>query len=31
MVLPEIAPGMKIADLVAVFASFDAIMPEVDR
>jgi NADH-quinone oxidoreductase subunit D len=31
MVLPEIVNGIKIADLVAVFASFDAIMPEVDR
>jgi NADH-quinone oxidoreductase subunit D len=31
MVLPEIVPGIKIADLVAIFASFDAIMPEVDR
>jgi NADH-quinone oxidoreductase subunit D len=31
MVLPEIVNGLKIADLVAIFASFDAIMPEVDR
>ncbi|MBU1319687.1 MAG: NADH-quinone oxidoreductase subunit D [candidate division Zixibacteria bacterium] len=31
MVLPEIVKGLKIADLVAIFASFDAIMPEVDR
>jgi NADH-quinone oxidoreductase subunit D len=31
MVLPEIVEGIKIADLVAIFASFDAIMPEVDR
>jgi NADH-quinone oxidoreductase subunit D len=31
MALPEIVKGLKIADLVAIFASFDAIMPEVDR
>jgi NADH:ubiquinone oxidoreductase subunit D len=31
MALPEIVEGIKIADLVAIFASFDAIMPEVDR
>lgn len=31
MALPEICPGIKIADLVAIFASFDSIMPEVDR
>ena len=31
MVLPEICDGIKIADLVAIFASFDTIMPEVDR
>jgi NADH-quinone oxidoreductase subunit D len=31
MVIPELIDGMKIADLVALFASFDAVMPEVDR
>ena len=31
MALPEICNGIKIADLVAIFASFDAVMPEVDR
>jgi NADH-quinone oxidoreductase subunit D len=30
-VLPEIAKGYLIADLVAIFASFDVIMPDVDR
>jgi NADH-quinone oxidoreductase subunit D len=30
-VLPEIARGCLIADLVAIFASFDVIMPDVDR
>jgi len=30
-VLPEIAKGCLIADLVAIFASFDVIMPDVDR
>ncbi len=31
MVIPEIVKGLKIADLVAVFASLDIIMPEIDR
>jgi NADH-quinone oxidoreductase subunit D len=30
-VIPEIAKGGKIADLVAIMASMDVIMPEVDR
>ncbi len=30
-VLPEFATDILIADLVAIFASFDVIMPEVDR
>ncbi|MFQ5452618.1 MAG: NADH-quinone oxidoreductase subunit D [Candidatus Zixiibacteriota bacterium] len=30
-VLPEIATDCLIADLVAIFASFDIILPEVDR
>lgn len=30
-VLPEIATGILIADLVAIFATFDIILPEVDR
>lgn len=30
-VIPEIAKGLKIADLVAIMASMDVIMPEVDR
>ncbi|MCK4857188.1 MAG: NADH-quinone oxidoreductase subunit D [candidate division Zixibacteria bacterium] len=29
--IPEIAPGVMIADLVAIFASMDVILPEVDR
>ncbi len=29
--IPAIAPGMMIADLVATFASLDVILPEVDR
>lgn len=31
MVVPEIIRGLKIADLVAIFASLDIIMPEIDR
>lgn len=31
MAVPEIARGTKIADLVAIFASLDIIMPEIDR
>jgi len=31
MVLPEIVDGLMIADLVALFASLDVIMPEIDR
>jgi NADH-quinone oxidoreductase subunit D len=31
MAVPEIVKGLKIADLVAVFASLDIIMPEIDR
>ncbi len=31
MALPEIVRGLKIADLVAVFASLDIILPEIDR
>jgi len=31
MVLPEIVDGLLIADLVAMFASLDVIMPEIDR
>lgn len=31
MAIPEIIEDHKIADLVAVFASFDIVMPEVDR
>jgi NADH-quinone oxidoreductase subunit D len=31
MVLPEIVTGLKIADLVAIFASLDIILPEIDR
>jgi NADH-quinone oxidoreductase subunit D len=30
-VLPEIVKGVLIADLVAIFATMDVIMPEVDR
>ena len=30
-VVPEVATGGLIADLVAIFATFDVIMPEVDR
>jgi len=30
-VMPEICKGLMIADLVAVMASMDVIMPEVDR
>lgn len=30
-VLPEISRGWKIADIVAIFASLDVIMPDVDR
>ncbi|MFH2034943.1 MAG: NADH-quinone oxidoreductase subunit D [Candidatus Zixiibacteriota bacterium] len=30
-VMPEFCKGLKIADLVAVMASMDVIMPEVDR
>jgi NADH-quinone oxidoreductase subunit D len=29
--LPEIARGLKIADVVAIMASLDIIMPEIDR
>jgi NADH-quinone oxidoreductase subunit D len=29
--VPEITRGLKIADLVALFASLDIIMPEIDR
>jgi NADH-quinone oxidoreductase subunit D len=29
--IPEVAPGVMIADLVAIFASMDVILPEVDR
>lgn len=29
--LPEIVRGLKVADLVATFASLDIIMPEIDR
>jgi NADH-quinone oxidoreductase subunit D len=29
--IPEVAPGVMIADLVAIFASMDIILPEVDR
>ena len=29
--LPEISTDCMIADLVAIFASFDVILPEVDR
>lgn len=31
LVTPEIVKGLKIADLVAIFASLDIIMPEIDR
>lgn len=31
MALPDIVRGTKIADLVAIFASLDIIMPEIDR
>lgn len=31
MVVPEIVRGLKVADLVAIFASLDIIMPEIDR
>ncbi len=31
MIIPEIVKGLKIADLVALFASLDIVMPEVDR
>ncbi|NIP42019.1 MAG: NADH-quinone oxidoreductase subunit D [candidate division Zixibacteria bacterium] len=31
MIIPEISKGLKIADLVAIFASYDIVMPEVDR
>jgi NADH-quinone oxidoreductase subunit D len=31
MVVPEIVKGLKIADLVAIFASLDIILPEIDR
>ena len=30
-VLPEMSRGWKIADIVAIFASLDVIMPDVDR
>lgn len=30
-IIPEVAPGVMIADLVAIFASMDVILPEVDR
>ena len=29
--IPEICRGLKIADLVAIFASLDIILPEIDR
>jgi NADH:ubiquinone oxidoreductase subunit D len=29
--IPQVARGQMIADLVATFASFDVILPEVDR
>lgn len=29
--IPEIVKGLKVADLVAIFASMDIIMPEIDR
>jgi NADH-quinone oxidoreductase subunit D len=31
MAVPEITKGLKIADLVAIFASLDIILPEIDR
>jgi len=31
LVTPEIVRGLKVADLVAIFASLDIIMPEIDR
>ena len=31
MAVPEITRGLKIADLVAIFASLDIILPEIDR
>ena len=31
MAIPEITRGLKIADLVALFASLDIILPEIDR
>lgn len=31
LVTPEIIKGLKIADLVAIFASLDVILPEIDR
>jgi NADH:ubiquinone oxidoreductase subunit D len=30
-VLPELGKGLLIADVVAIMASLDIIMPEVDR
>ncbi len=31
MILPDIVEGIKVADLVALFASMDIILPEIDR
>ena len=31
MLLPDIVRGLKVADLVAIFASLDIILPEIDR
>jgi NADH-quinone oxidoreductase subunit D len=31
MIIPEIVEGIKVADLVALFASMDIILPEIDR
>ena len=31
MTLPEILPGMKVADVVAILGSIDIVLGEVDR
>ena len=31
MIIPEIVEGIKVADMVALFASMDIILPEIDR
>ena len=31
MIIPELVEGIKVADMVALFASMDIILPEIDR